>query len=296
MKIIYIYIFLVLIALETNAQNNFSTKQRYMEQNNVSVGIMAGINHSNFIYNENHLKSLPNNLFLRFNFGLFIDIPINKSVSISPTFSLCQKGTLVKYNYEQNYNITYTVKSKYFSTKIPIYYYIITKLQSHNDVRPYYNIHNDIKPFIVIAPSYNYLCGGNISLTQPNLPIEEVNINIGKANMAQHDLCIFIGGGVCMNIFLLSTKFEFGYNIGIINNYSKMEIQGTSHSNNIHAYYINGKRFNHNLEFNIHIGIPIKKTKEGCKECNKRYPQYSKSKKMIKYRKKNHKSIINFNN
>ena len=73
--------FLAIFALETNAQNNFSTKNRYTEQNNVNIGIMAGINHSTFTYNENHLKSLPNNLFLRSNIGLYIDIPINKYVS-----------------------------------------------------------------------------------------------------------------------------------------------------------------------------------------------------------------------
>ena len=295
MKKIYICLLIVLLTLGTNAQT--SHKKRHNHKNNpISIGLMAGVNHSTFIYNEAHLKPLPNNLFLRSNLGLFVDIPINEKLSIAPTFSLYSKGSLTKYVYEQNHNVTYTVKSKFLSTRIPIYYYFDKRLNTKDDIRPFLKTSNEIRPFVVIAPSYNYLLGGNINLSQPGLPIENVDINIGKANMNTHDLCVFLGGGISIKRFSLHSKVELGYNIGLINSYSKMEINETSLSSNINAYNINGKRFNHNIELNIYISLPIKKTDKECEECNKKYPKYSNSKEMKHIHNNAHKSFIRFDN
>lgn len=293
MRKILLCLLVILSTIEINAQINSSKKQSH-KGNAIGIGFMAGINHSTFTYSEYHLKSLPNNLLLRPNIGFFVNIPINKEISIAPSLSLYNKGTLTKYIYEQTYDVIYTAKSRYFSVRIPIYYYINKRLNSKYDVKPFYNAYNSVQPFIVIAPSYNYLLGGNINLSQPQLPIEDVSVNIGKANMNIHDICIFLGGGISLNKFSLHTKLEIGYNIGIINNFSDMEINETAQSYNINAYNINGKRFNHNIELNIYISLPIRTPDKECKECNKRYPKYSNSNKMNQYRKKNHKSIINF--
>ena len=269
MKKIFLYLCLFLASMNVFAQNT--------NKHDVTLGIKAGLNHSTFIYTDKNLKSLPNNIFIRPDIGLFAEVFINDNTSLAPEVFLYSKGNLTKYQYEGYYNVTYTVKTKYIATRVPVYYYYQTFTKSGHNIRPFNKNLNTTRLFVVFAPGINYLLGGNISLTQPGLPIDEVNINVGKANMNNVDFSIFIGAGGSFTNSSLTSKVELGYNIGLINSFSQMEINESSNSTNIHAYNITGKRFNHNIELNISIGIPMKVGKsvnDACESSN-RYIFYS---------------------
>lgn len=232
------------------------------------IGIKGGINHSTFKYNDPNLKSVPHNLFINPNIGIFCEFNLNKYFNIATEFFWYSRGSLTEYTYENNYNVRYRVNSNYLTMRIPIYYR--------------FNMTNkeNIKPFLIVAPSYNHLLGGNIHLSQPGLSISEVNINIGQANMNRHDFSLFFGCGSQFYIkcerFYILTKLELGYNAGLTNSFSKMEIEESSISTNVHAYNITGKRHINNVEFNISIGIPLKFTRDACYECNDKYKTYNK--------------------
>lgn len=227
------------------------------------VGVKLGLNHSTFRYSDPNLKSLPHELFIRPNVGVFFELHLNQNFSLAPELFLYNRGHLTKYIYETDYNVTYQVKSRYFTFRMPFCYRV-----------NFYNAEN-VKPFLVLAPSCNLLLGGNINLTQPNLPISNVDIAIGNANMRRHDFSLFLGGGSQFYIdcgsFFLVTKVEIGYNIGLTNSFSNMEIEDVSKSENINAYNITGVRKIHNVEFNITLGIPLQLIRDACWNADMNY-------------------------
>lgn len=231
------------------------------------VGVKLGLNHSTFKYSDPNLISLPHNLLISPNVGLFFQIHLNRNISVAPELFLYNRGHLTKYVYETDYDVTYKVRSRYFTCRMPIRYRL-----------NFYNAEN-VKPFLVVAPSYNLLLGGNINLTQPNLPIDEVDIAIGDANMRRHDFSLFLGGGSQFYIdcgsFFLVTKVEIGYNIGITNSFSDMEIEENSKPLNVNAYNITGERKIHNIEFNVTLGIPLQFYRDACWNAGTNYKKKS---------------------
>ena len=255
-----IFIFLIVISATLNLHSQSEITRRYTAP---AIGLKIGLNHSTFKYTDPNLQALPHNLHINPNFGLFVEFHLNDHFSIAPEFFLYNRGHLTKYVYEGNYNVTYEVNSKYFTTRIPVYY-------RFNLVRQ-----KNIKPFLVIAPSYNHLLGGNISLHQPDLSISEASVDIGSANMRQQDFSFFFGAGTQFNIncgdFSLVTKVELGYNVGLTNSFSDHEINENSKAENINAYNITGERKIRNIELNVTVGLPLKFSHDNaCWECKKR--------------------------
>ena len=86
--------------------------------------------------------------------------------------------------------------------------------------------------------------------------------------MRRHDFSIFLGGGsqfyINLGAFYLVTKVELGYNIGLSNSFSDMEINESIKAGNVNAYNITGKRKIHNIEFNVTLGIPLKFLHDAC--------------------------------
>lgn len=283
MKKIFIYIFIFFASINVYAQRNHKQVG--------SFGVKAGLNHSTFIYTDKNLKPLPNNIFIRPDLGVYVEAFINDNLSLAPEVFLYNKGNLTTYVYENNYDVTYKVKTRYLTTRLPLYYYFQTYLKSESKVRPFVRTEKSIKLFLVCAPSIDYLLGGNISLTQPGLPINEVNINVGKANMHNIDFSMFIGCGYSFINSEFISKIELGYNFGLINSYSEMEKIENSQSTNIHAYNITGKRFNRNIELNVSFGIPIKVKKKDTKDaCNGSYNGFQLNNKRNTYNNKAQKS------
>lgn len=262
MKKIFTFLIVILATINMYSQGRI---------NNVydapAVGIKLGLNHSTFKYNDPNLKSLPHNLFISPNIGAFFELHLNSSFYIAPELFLYNRGHLTQYIYETDYNVTYKVRSRYFTARIPICYRI-----NLSDAE-------NVKPFLTVAPSCNLLLGGNISLSQPNLPISEVDIAIGRANMRRHDFSVFFGCGSQFYIdcgsFFLVTKVELGYNVGLTNSFSDMEIEEYSKPENINAYNITGERKIHNVELNITFGIPLDFYRDACWNASINYKKRS---------------------
>lgn len=238
---------LIIIFATLKLQCQVGVEERYTA---TTLGLKIGLNHSTFKYTDSNLKSLPHDIFINPNIGAFIELYISDNLFIAPELFLYNRGHLTHYVYEKNFNVTYKVRSRYFTTRVPIYYR--------------FNISRDdnFKLFLTAAPSYNLLLGGKIDLYQPGIPVSKANINIGRANMRQQDFSIFFGCGGQFYInyrnFSVVTKIEFGYNLGLTNSFSDMEISELSKAENTNAYNITGERKINNIEFNVTIGIPLK--------------------------------------
>lgn len=245
MKKTIAFLFIFLTATELFCQVN--SEERYTAP---TLGLKIGVNHSTFKYSDSNLESMPHNLFVNPNIGAFLELYINDNLFVAPEVFLYNRGHLSKYIYEDKFNVTYKVSSRYVTARLPIYY----RFSKHH-------IRN-INPFVVVAPSYNHLLGGHIDLHQPELSVSEVSINIGNANMRQQDFSVFFGCGCQFYInygdFSIVTKAELGYNVGLTNSFSDMEINEVSHGENTNAYNITGVRKINNIEFNVTIAIPLK--------------------------------------
>lgn len=232
-----------------------------------AVGLKVGGNHSTFRYSDHNLASLPHNTFINPNIGAFFEMHLSSGFSIAPELFLYNRGHLTQYVYETDYKVTYKVRSKYLTLRLPFCY------------RANFDDAENVKPFLVVAPSYNLLIGGNINLTQPGLPISEVDIPIGNANMRRHDFSVFIGGGSQFYIdcgdFHLVTKIEIGYNVGLTNSFSDMEIKESSKPGNVYAYNITGERKIHNIELNVTLGLPLLFFRDACWNASLNYKKRS---------------------
>lgn len=265
MKKTLILFAIILFVFKVNGQITYDIKggSKYKDKT-IVFGLKTGINSSSFVYSDSHLNTLPKDFLLRADIGAYLELPISKFLSVSPQVLLSSKGSSTSYIYENEYDVSYTVKSRYISMRLPINIRIPVRALNNNEFNLFF------------APCYNYLLGGTIALSQPGLPISDVNINLGSANMRSEDISIFFGGGYRFRInfthLTLITKFELGYNMSITNNFSDMELNQSSTPTNIHSYNDVGERYNRNLEFNVSIGIPIRLGRSECTDFNHDFP------------------------
>lgn len=245
MKRIFALFAVILISAETHCQTYL--EKRYTAP---TLAIKVGLGHSSFRYSDHNMQSMPHNIFVNPNIGACLDIYLDDNLFVAPELSLYTRGHLSEYLYEELFSVSYMVRARYIAARIPVYYRFS---------KPY---RMDRCPFLVVAPSYCRLLGGNICLNQPGLSVSEVRIDIGNANMRPYDFCLFLGCGYqrffnCGD-FSVVLKAEMGYNWGLANTFSDLEMQEISHGMNTNAYNITGTRKINSVEFNVAIGIPLR--------------------------------------
>lgn len=262
-----IFFILVLFVTAANMSGQISRRGKDVEKrrdNSPFFGIIGGVSSPKFEYTDKNISNLPATTVWRPNFGIFVELPIGNYFSISPELLAASKGFKTSYLYgNKPYTVTYEVQSRYLSLRIPFLF------------RFSFGGYHNIQPFLFVAPDLNYLLGGKIKLEQQGLPIPEANTDIGKANMNDIDAGVYLGFGIRwkfkVNSYIMLMRLDAGYNIGLINTFSSMEIDDSSNPLNVHAYNITGTRLNKALEINIHISIPKRIKRSGCDEINKFY-------------------------
>lgn len=216
------------------------------------IGIKGGVNIATMRYTYDNIKNLSE-YAVRPAFGVFVEIPVNRHMSIQPEFMYMGRGMSASYTYKQNYTVDYNIKSNYadfrllFIGKYPL---------------------KHVTPYIFAAPDAAIRLGGKMSVKQHGLEIPEAIINIGESNMKSLDFSVLAGAGVSHHFvfptFSLIAKIEVGYNFGLIDTFSSMERDETAIPANVYAYKHHGERFNRGLEIMISLGIPLRFEQTNC--------------------------------
>lgn len=247
--------------------NKFEYRKGVDRSRAVIIGLKGGVSFANMYYSDKNLKSLTMSLLVRPDYGIFVEVPLKYNIAVGMDILKTGKGTDISYNSHGDVNspVRYTIKSDYLDVRIPVSYKFIVTYE--------------FMPFVYVAPYASYCLGGEISLNQKKYYEYDQDINttidIGNANMRQFDFGAVVGAGLRYDFnftsFSIVTKIEAGYNFGLRNTYSKMEMENgfgnnpTNHNIvNVNAYNLQGKRFNRGFEAMISIGLPLKFIDRGC--------------------------------
>lgn len=141
-------------------------------------------------------------------------------------------------------DINYKLTSHYIDLRMPI---------SYNFLRD-----KAVQPYVMLAPCLSFVTHGNITYvsdyTYSTTPLT-------KANFTAVDLSLLFGGGIKfpmhMGAFQLILGMEFGYNFGLMNTFSKMELNNEAEALNLPMYEVNGTRKNRNFETAFTVTIPF---------------------------------------
>ncbi|MBP9994448.1 MAG: PorT family protein [bacterium] len=259
---------LVLLVAATSVSAQISRRGKKLEvsryDNGIMYGVVGGVSMPKFEYSDDNISDMTADIILRPNVGAFVEFPFGDFFSIAPELLLASKGFSTNYLYgKEMHSIAYKVKSRYASLRIPFMFRFSIAGK------------RNVQPFIFVAPDFSYLLGGKITMTQSGLPISDVSVNIGEANMNNYDYGLYFGIGLRSKFRfynkMMLLRFDLGYNIGFNDTYSSMELDDTAIPENIHAYNVTGTRLNRAFEFNIHISIPSRIKQPGCGEINSIY-------------------------
>lgn len=235
-----VILFFLIAALQCMGQRDFSTGW-------VFVGIKGGVNLPTMHYTDKWLSELPQIMKPKPIVGVFVDIPLNSFITFSPELLYVERGMNTIYTHYSSYEIQYSIKARYVDARLPFHFGS--------------NVTKSIQPYVVTGVDIGYLLGGNIHLIQPEMPLPELEVKIGNANMNRLYVGAFAGLGVKLFRIVKGQKIhlriEAAYNMGFVDSFSKMEHDEDAHSVNVNAYNITGKRFPRGLEATVGFTFPI---------------------------------------
>ena len=212
---------------------------------NALFGIKGGVNFPRLYFRDNNLQRLPHNFLVYPTASLFVEFKLYNRLSLGVEFNCQQRGGATTYTYETDYKVNYQIRARYISLRLPVYYYLFN--------------HQTIAPYVFLAPDFGYAHSGDISLTQPGLPISDVSVSINDSNIRRFNFGMMAGFGVRKNANLnnwtVVLKVDLALNWGHLNSFSPAETNETATPTNIHAYNSQGKRLITGVELNLTIGI-----------------------------------------
>ena len=248
MKKLFLF-FALSLAIATFAQKPILPGHKNLDRTDaVSIGLKGGICLPHFRYTDKNVNDVPHDLLIRPAAGVFAEFPID-NFSITPQVLYTCGGSSSTYRYKNQYDVHYQALTSYVDIRLAVDYRIKLSEMFH--------------PYLFVAPGIGVLLyNGTISLQQPGLDIPDVQMELSDANMNNMNAFVVGGFGMQANFnlarFSLYVKFDAGYNFGLLNTFSKKEIEETAQPTNIHAYNNTGKRFTRGFEFMLSIGLPLK--------------------------------------
>ena len=211
----------------------------------VLYGIKGGVNFPRLNFTETNLRKLPHDFMITPTVSLFVEFKIREKCSMAVELNYQQRGGATSYVYENDYKVHYKLLADYASARLPFFVYL-----SNN---------NTISPYLMLSPEFSYALGGNISLTQPGLPIPEASVKISDANIKRFNFGILVGIGVRRNVelnnWIFVMKADVALNFGLLNTFSPSETKETATPTNVYAYNSQEKRRTMGFELNLSIGI-----------------------------------------
>ncbi len=209
-------------------------------QDRVTVGIKTGFAFPDMRYSDGNMDMYHHNAYCRGSFSVFSDIVLWKGLSVRPELTFIGRGT--KLNYQNA--IDYKLKATYFDIRVPIIWTFL---------KDYW-----IQPYVTIAPNLDFALGGKINYDDG---YDSYEIKLSKGNFRPVDFGLFFGAGTQFVVDIKTWKFnvgvELGYNLGLVNTFSKQEQYGNINAvNNIYED-IKGTRKNGGVELSFMVGFPL---------------------------------------
>lgn len=212
---------------------------------NVLFGIKGGVNFPRLYFRDGNLQSLPHDFLVYPNVSVFVEFKLFSRHTLGVELNCQQRGGATTYIYETDYKVTYKIRARYISLRLPMTYYFFNS--------------QTIAPYLFLAPDFGYAYNGDIFLTQPGLPISEVSVSINDSNIRRFNFGAVAGIGVRKNANLnnwtVVLKADLALNWGHLNSFSPAEENDTATPTNVHAYNSQGKRLITGVELNLSIGI-----------------------------------------
>lgn len=220
----------------------------------ILFGLKGGVNLPRLYYSNKNLKKLPHDFMLCPTVSAFVEYKIYKKISMAVELNYQQRGGATSYVYEKDYNVTYKFQADYASVRLPFYWY--------------WSNNYKFSPYLFLAPDFGYAIGGNISLSQPGLPIEYVSVAINDANINRMYIGLLGGIGIRKNVYrqnwIWTYKADAALNWGFLNTFAYSENNDTSTPTNVNAYNSQGRRASVGLEINISIGLSRDQVDTNC--------------------------------
>ena len=270
MKKLLMILIAMLAVLPMRAQMQAET--RYLGSRKVvALGVKGGVLLPEYYYRGRpDLNSLTDTTMsnrLRPIFGVQAEIPMDGDWYLVPELLYLQRGenTLEFTNAPTSQSMSYSAKVNYFDLRASMMY--VAPL--HSAVKPYAfagvnvgfvmpYIHIDSLPFtkgdsLVLNLSGSFMMGND-------------SVPVNKSNMAPFDIGLFGGVGFRATLdfarFSLVMKLEAAYNLGLLNTFSRAELDAQAPAVNLGVggntlYHLNSRK-NRGLEVTFSLVLPLK--------------------------------------
>jgi outer membrane protein OmpA-like peptidoglycan-associated protein len=224
---------LLIIFTSSPAFSQEDTGKSFLDR--VSFGVGGGLNFSSMDYSDPNLAEHESSIFPRGTLGVFAEVDLTKHLSLRPELYYTGRGQLI-----DDGTYYYRFASDYVDWRLPV----LLNFGSKNSVRPY----------LMIAPSFNFATGGYVEN-------ENYYTDITDASLYFMDIELRAGAGIKFPLKFGKLKLiagvEAAYAMGLVDNYSDKEIEGSADAINKAFYSIDGSRTNRGLSVNASIAFPL---------------------------------------
>ena len=243
MKRIFLLALLGCMATVAFAQNKATNEEYGTFNDRLTFGFKGGVNFANMHYTYDRYNELyDHSVYVRPNFGMFLDIAFNNGLSLRPEFNYIGRG--VKLDWA---DINYKMNAFYYDFRLPIVYTFCRE--------------SKVRPYLLIAPTFGMPRYGNV--TYNSNATGEVSTELSTGSIAKYDFSGYGAFGMNFPIEMtnrtITLGFEVGYNLGFINTFSEVEMDREADRLNTNVYEAEGKRYNRGVEAAIRLGFPLKR-------------------------------------
>ena len=222
----------------------------------ISFGLKGGINMPRMWYfNNAAMSQLPQNDTLTLMGGLFLDIPLNETMSFVPEVVYVQRGTDMRYVHRTGAQVHYKISVAYVDLRLPVEFYW--------PIKPYF------QPYLVAGAEVGSRLFGVIQMDRTAPIAMNSTLFADSSNMFLIHAGAFAGAGVRSKLDLgaieVLLKLSASFHQGFVDSYSPYEKNGTAQAQNVNAYQITGWRLPQGLEVTLGVAIPLKpRLKDAC--------------------------------
>lgn len=235
---IFLLFVAVLLSFDVAAQD-------YKWMDDIKVGAEIGFSIPSMRYSSPMYDEYKKSALFSGMGGVFVDWKFYNNFSLRPHLNFVGRG--VKMKYEPQF-IDYKLKATYFDVRIPVVYT--------------FDLNSKIKPFLAAGPSLNFVAGGKLHYDEGSANRQIYDVKLAKGNFRPFDFGIYLGAGFDYPIqfkgFPLMVGAEIGYNVGLVDTFSKAEKNNQSVAVNTPLYKVDGTRKNGNLSISVNVSIPLK--------------------------------------
>ena len=215
----------------------------------ISLGLKGGINMPRMWYfNNAAMSQLPQKDTLTLMGGVFLDIPLNETMSFVPEVVYVRRGTDMRYEHRTGAQVHYNISVAYVDLRLPVEFYW--------PIKPYF------QPYLVAGAEVGSRLFGKIHMVRTAPIAMNSTLPADNSNMFLIHVGAFAGAGVRSWINLgameVMLKLNASFHQGFVDSYSPYEKNGMAQAQNVNAYQISGMRWPQGLEVTLGVAIPLK--------------------------------------